>query len=405
MNKLIDLTVEFFDGLLRLPMNRVMDSEEALREFALDTLPDFMPHDTFIEREWTLWNDMQERVIYLLQGPLRLRLLCLRLRDASVFLAAGPFLAELADEEYCNEVLNHSNLPAAMLAPLKLYFGSVPVVDITCAVIGAQAFIRQYYELELDVPVKPVSQILEEKHMLLSPLREDDRLRDIERRFELESMLAQHVKAGNTEAALDVYKKIAEGVQALVRMSDPLRSGKNKLVVLNTLLSVAVQETGVNPFYIDAIFWDFAFKVEQEIDKDALFPIGERMVEAYCDAVRRFARQGLSAPVRKAVDYINIHLSDKLTLEVLAKEAKVSKNHLSSLFAKEMGQPVTAYISRQRVSEMARMLLTTSVPVGEVGAYVGFQDANYAARVFKTERGMTPTQFRASGGNGRQGTG
>lgn len=399
MDKLLHLTIDFFDNLLRLPTRLVEDRESAQKDFALEVLPDFMPHDAFIQQEWELWDDMQERIVYLLGGPLQLRLLCMRLRREKAFFTAGPFLTKVADEAYCNEILRWAQLPASLLVPLKLYYGSVPVVDSSAAVSAAELFVRNYYGLKTDVPVKPVSQLLQEKHMLFPPpQKEEARLQNIEHRFELELVFSQWVQAGDTAAAVDTYKKIAESAESILSMSNPLRSKKNRLVVLNTMLSIAARGTAVHPFYLDAVFWDYAYQVEQETQMAALFPLGEKMVEEYCDTVRRFARQGLAGPVRKVVDYIGTHLSDKLALDDLARVAKVSPNHLSALFKKETGQTVTAYINGQRAEEMARLLLTTNIPVGEISAHVGFQDANYASRVFKAVKGLAPTAFRIAGG-------
>lgn len=400
MDRLIKLTMDFFDGLLGLPAHRVEDSEEALDEFALSVLPDFIPLTAYLEKEWSIWEDMQEKVIYLLEGPFHLRLLCIRLRNESVFLTAGPFSDEFADEQYCNKILKESGLSASVFVPLKLYFELVPVVDVSCAVTAAQAFIRQYYGLEMDVPVKLSSRLLAEKQMILLPQKEEARLKSIERRFELEFLFSQHVKAGDAAAAIEIYKKMTEDAQSLQRMGDALRGRKNRLLVLNTILTIAVRETNVHTFYIDATFGDYAYQIEHETELTALNVLGLKMIETYCDIVRRFARRGLSAAVRKTVDFISIHLSDKFSLDDLAAAANVSRNHLSALFAKEMGQTITAYINAERVKEMSRLLLTTSIPVGEIGSYVGFEDTNYASRVFKKDKGLSPTAFRETGGKG-----
>ena len=104
-------------------------------------------------------------------------------------------------------------------------------------------------------------------------------------------------------------------------------------------------------------------------------------------------QDGLSAPVRQAVDWINGHLSDNLSLETLAEHCYVSKYHLCRLFKDETSFTVVEYILRQRLLRAAT-LLQTGESVQKAGELAGFQNYSHFIRTFSRLIGIPPGKYK-----------
>lgn len=94
--------------------------------------------------------------------------------------------------------------------------------------------------------------------------------------------------------------------------------------------------------------------------------------------------------------YISHHLEDDLTLQTLADEFYVSKEHLSRKFKKTVGMTIHTYITRLRI-DLSKKYLIQGLRVSDVYARCGFQSYNHFFRVFKKACGMTPHEYAASG--------
>ena len=79
--------------------------------------------------------------------------------------------------------------------------------------------------------------------------------------------------------------------------------------------------------------------------------------------------------------------------EEVMRDLHITRRHFSRLMQKYYGMTYTEKINEQRII-YAKELLTAGTPYGEVWQKVGFNSAQYFARVFKKQVGMTPSEFR-----------
>jgi AraC family transcriptional regulator, L-rhamnose operon transcriptional activator RhaR len=83
------------------------------------------------------------------------------------------------------------------------------------------------------------------------------------------------------------------------------------------------------------------------------------------------------------------------TLTDFAQHTQLNASHFSRLFTRATGLPPMAYLCRWRLERAAALLAQTDRPVAEIGAEVGWLDANLFARRFRTHFGMSATAYRA----------
>lgn len=103
---------------------------------------------------------------------------------------------------------------------------------------------------------------------------------------------------------------------------------------------------------------------------------------------------GSSLTVRKTKVYIHDNYDRRLPLSELADHVQLNPQYLSVLFKKETGSSISDYLSEIRISKAKALLRNTNITILEAAETVGYADARYFSRVFKTRVGMRPTEYR-----------
>lgn len=92
--------------------------------------------------------------------------------------------------------------------------------------------------------------------------------------------------------------------------------------------------------------------------------------------------------------YIDKHLSDNLTLEVVANKVYVHPAYLSKLYKQETGENFSVYLSNKRMGKAAQLLTNSNLMVSDIGKMVGYNTSQYFIKIFKEKYQMTPQQYR-----------
>lgn len=92
--------------------------------------------------------------------------------------------------------------------------------------------------------------------------------------------------------------------------------------------------------------------------------------------------------------YLQEHLSDEMSLSVLAEEFHLNPQYISQLFKNEIGVNFLSYLTNIRMEKAKKLLLSTSLSVAEVAEKSGYGDYRVFTKVFKKSDGITPSQYR-----------
>jgi len=101
-----------------------------------------------------------------------------------------------------------------------------------------------------------------------------------------------------------------------------------------------------------------------------------------------------SDDMQKAVEYINSHISENISMDDICSAVHMSKYHFCRKFKKTTGLTVMDYVLQTRIMAAKNMLSSDAFPVGEISGKCGFSSVSYFCRVFKESTGMTPLQYR-----------
>lgn len=95
-----------------------------------------------------------------------------------------------------------------------------------------------------------------------------------------------------------------------------------------------------------------------------------------------------------ALQYIEQHYTDRITVPQLARMLCLSTDRLGHLFREGVGQAPLQYINEIRLRKAMNLLNTGEYTVTEVAQAVGFYDYNHFGRLFRRRYGATPNQVR-----------
>ena len=100
--------------------------------------------------------------------------------------------------------------------------------------------------------------------------------------------------------------------------------------------------------------------------------------------------------MRKAAEYVRHHYTEPIDFGRVARMAGFAPAYFSQLFRKQEGVPFEKYVRALRLERAKRLLTSTQVPVARVAALSGFSSPQYFCRVFVSDVGLSPREYRRS---------
>ncbi len=219
------------------------------------------------------------------------------------------------------------------------------------------------------------------------------KIRAMEQRYEFENRMMDAISHGDFRIAENMT--LAFSTSAFEeRTADPLRNLQNYCIIMNTLCRKAAETGGVHPVFLNDVSSSFARRIEQLRNVAVIPSFMQEMMASYCRLVQTHSIKSYSPTVQKAVLYIESNLQNELGLSSVAEAISVSAGYLSSVFKKETGQTLTAYVNAKRIEQAKHLLRATDLQIQTVAQDCGFLDLHYFCRVFKAHTGTTPSAYR-----------
>ena len=98
--------------------------------------------------------------------------------------------------------------------------------------------------------------------------------------------------------------------------------------------------------------------------------------------------------LRDAVLYIEGHYGDDIILSDISANAGINHTTLTALMKEELGCTAIEYLMKYRITVAKKQLEFTSVPIKDIANMTGFKTVQHFSRVFKSQIGATPAEFR-----------
>ena len=98
--------------------------------------------------------------------------------------------------------------------------------------------------------------------------------------------------------------------------------------------------------------------------------------------------------VEEAVRFVDSNYQNPVNIAKIAQELNVNRSYLYRLFKERTGISLQEYLLNVRISRACRMLADSDYPVGMIALSVGYEDAMYFSRLFKSRKGVSPSRYR-----------
>ena len=131
--------------------------------------------------------------------------------------------------------------------------------------------------------------------------------------------------------------------------------------------------------------------------EEALKVMTERLNKKVITGEQTSEEESLAAGnfvVKNAVQYIEEHYNEKLTLNKVAEMTYVSQWHLSKLLNKEEGKNFSEILNCIRIRHAKEFLKDPAYRIADVAELVGFTDVAHFSRVFKKTEGISANEYR-----------
>lgn len=93
-------------------------------------------------------------------------------------------------------------------------------------------------------------------------------------------------------------------------------------------------------------------------------------------------------------EYVEAHFREQIALGDIAEAFSVSRQYISTAFHRELGISFSDYLSKVRLDEAMRLLMTTDMNVTNISERSGFPNLRSFNTSFREVHGCTPREFR-----------
>ena len=130
---------------------------------------------------------------------------------------------------------------------------------------------------------------------------------------------------------------------------------------------------------------------------------GMRLVTDILAGLGKYTTQGANNPhvpshlIKQVQEYMHHNLDKIFSMDELATEYGVSREHLSRVFHEQIGEPPSTYLAKRRMEQACRLLISSNLSCKEIAAMTGYESAASFNRTFKRLVKMTPGELRTAG--------
>lgn len=331
--------------------------------------------------------------IYDVSDALDTHVVFIKIKEQWIIL--GPYVLSAWDDRTANILLATIGAQEKMCLPYKNYRCKLPYTE---KLVATNIAVILLLNTVGNTPPREIEEIEMSSNMQEKALTEISQLFEeysiVNKRYELEEQLLDAVANGAATEAITRLRELNTLLPGLRVWSDELKSRIEGASIVRTLLRRAAIQGGLTPIVVDSISQDYAQQLHAISEVSKIQGLLEHQIVEFCQAIRANNKNSYSIYVKRAVQYIELHMSQPITAEELSSLSNISKAHFSEVFRKETGYTVKEYIMINRCKRAAELLENGQLQIQEISRYVGYEDNNYFVKKFKKVMGMTPREYR-----------
>lgn len=187
-----------------------------------------------------------------------------------------------------------------------------------------------------------------------------------------------------------------EDQRGVGRLSDdPIRNLKYHFVVTAAMITRFCLDAGM-PMEEAYLLSDFYIQRMDHCGSLAdIVLLHDQMALDYTARMRNRRKYAASAKqVMDAIDYIYVHILERITVEQLADAIYVSPAYLSRIFKNELGVSVSEFIRQRKLDRAKNLLRFTDNDLADIAIQLSFSSQSHFIQQFRAHTGMTPKAYR-----------
>lgn len=138
-------------------------------------------------------------------------------------------------------------------------------------------------------------------------------------------------------------------------------------------------------------------KVDILIEKSLLPKEPLKLKDVFNNLEKSINERSNKTPIVLEIEkYINKNYSnDKLTIDDVAKNIRISQTYLTRLLKKEIGMSFIDYLTYIRIQNSIELMADPTIKIYEIANLVGYNTQHYFSNVFKKHMGVSPNEYRS----------
>lgn len=100
------------------------------------------------------------------------------------------------------------------------------------------------------------------------------------------------------------------------------------------------------------------------------------------------------AYVKKAIEYIEMNYSRKMTISELARSIGLDRSYLGSLFKEHLNVSLQGYLKNYRMDKACELMKNEDLSIGDIARSVGYDDPLLFSKLFRKCKGVSPREYR-----------
>jgi AraC-like DNA-binding protein len=155
----------------------------------------------------------------------------------------------------------------------------------------------------------------------------------------------------------------------------------------------------VTPIHGDAIIHDLFRQVEAAFNGFGAYrlTLAETIVkEIYLRLAERWiarSSETLSPRMQQMITFLRARLTAPVSRIDLARQFKLTPEHINALFKRELGMTPTQLVHRERVHLAYQLIRNDGLSVKQAAEHVGFYDQFYFSKIFRRIIGTPPSRL------------
>ncbi len=206
--------------------------------------------------------------------------------------------------------------------------------------------------------------------------------------------LIDHIKAGNQETVEETVESIRNYIREL--KADDRAYIKSfylsTLSAINTIRSTLMNQTENKSMNLTSLY-PMIESCDNIMDLNDILKEAARKA---AESVNTYNNKNMKLLLKSAVEYLESHYNEPVTLNDVAEKLYVSTYYLSRMFKKELNKNFVDYLNEIRINHAKELLLDVRYKTYEVADAIGISDPHYFSKLFKKYVGITPTEYKDS---------